>query len=87
LPLVPRLAGSKPFEDDGFSRAIKLRNMTSFGWEVKPSDPCRKILRHVKEPFEYERDTSQAKFSISFTMFLLLRYKMTLLEKLAESSG
>jgi hypothetical protein len=23
---------------------------TSLGWEVKPSVPCRKILRHVKDP-------------------------------------
>jgi hypothetical protein len=22
----------------------------SFGWEVKPGGPCRKILRHVKYP-------------------------------------
>jgi hypothetical protein len=30
---------------------------TSFG-EVKPSVPYNKILRHVKEHYEYERDTS-----------------------------
>jgi len=28
--------------------------MTSFGGEVKPSGPRREILRHVKEPYEYE---------------------------------
>jgi hypothetical protein len=27
------------------------------------SGPCGKILRHVKEPYEYERDTSSAKFT------------------------
>jgi hypothetical protein len=29
--------------------------------EVKPSAPCRKILWHVKEPAEYDRDTSLVK--------------------------
>jgi hypothetical protein len=33
-----------------FLRAIKIRSTTSFGGEVKPSIPCRKILRHVKGP-------------------------------------
>jgi hypothetical protein len=28
-----------------------------FGGEVKPSATCRKILRHVKNPSKYERDT------------------------------
>jgi hypothetical protein len=32
---------------DGFLRAI-IRGRTSFGGEVKPSAPCRKILRYVK---------------------------------------
>jgi hypothetical protein len=36
-------------EDDGFSRAIKIRSTTSFGGEVKPLAPWRKILRHVKD--------------------------------------
>jgi hypothetical protein len=58
LPLDPRLSGSNPAEDEGFLRAIKLRSTTYFGGKVKPSAPCRKILRHVKETCEYERDTS-----------------------------
>jgi hypothetical protein len=33
-------------------REIKIRSMPSFGGEVKLSDPCRKILWHVKEPFK-----------------------------------
>jgi hypothetical protein len=31
--------------------------------EVKPSSPCRKFLRHVKNPLQYERDTSEAIFT------------------------
>jgi hypothetical protein len=58
LPLHPRFAGSNPAEDDGFLRAIKIHSTTSFGGEVKPQAPCRKILRHNKETYEYERDTS-----------------------------
>jgi hypothetical protein len=34
--------------DDGFLRAIKIRTTPSFGWEVKPEVPRRKVLRHVK---------------------------------------
>jgi hypothetical protein len=33
----------------GFLRAIKISSTPSFGWEVKPDVPCRKILRHVKD--------------------------------------
>jgi hypothetical protein len=36
--------------------------MTFFGGEVKPSAPFCKILRRVKYPYTYERDTSKAKF-------------------------
>jgi hypothetical protein len=47
LPLDPRFAGSSSAKDDEFPSQ-----------RVKPSVPCRKILRHVKEPYEYEKDTS-----------------------------
>jgi hypothetical protein len=55
LPQNPRLAGSNPAEDDGFLRVIKIRSTTSFGGEEKSSVPCRN-LRHVKEPYEHEKD-------------------------------
>jgi hypothetical protein len=58
LPLDPTFAGSKPAEDDGLLSTIKIRSTTSFGGEVKPSVLCPKILRLVKEPYKYERDTS-----------------------------
>jgi hypothetical protein len=54
----PRFAGSNPAEDNGFLRVIKIRSTTSFVGELKLSVPCRKILRHVKEPCEYKIDTS-----------------------------
>jgi hypothetical protein len=37
---------------DGLLRAIKIRSTPSFGEEVNPEDPCRKVSRHVKNPFE-----------------------------------
>jgi hypothetical protein len=58
LLLDPRFTGSNPAEDDGFLRVIKICRMPSFGGEIKLSSPCCKILQHVKEPYEYERDTS-----------------------------
>jgi hypothetical protein len=57
LLLDRRFVGSNPAEDFGFLRAIKIRRATSFGGEVKPSVPCHKILRHVKNHHEYETDT------------------------------
>jgi hypothetical protein len=74
LPLDQRFEGSNPAVDDEILRAIKIRSTTSLGSAVKPSAPCRKILRRVKEPYEYEKDTSLAKFSISLAMLLLLCY-------------
>jgi hypothetical protein len=40
---------------DGLWRPIKIRSTPSFGWEVKPEVPCRKILRYVKDPLTYLR--------------------------------
>jgi hypothetical protein len=47
--------GFEPGQCDGFLRAIKIRSTLSFGREVKPEVPCRKILRHVKDPFTYNK--------------------------------
>jgi hypothetical protein len=33
----------KPAQGDRFLRVIKIRSTPSFGWEVKPEAPCRKI--------------------------------------------
>jgi hypothetical protein len=41
-------------EDDGFLMTIKTLRMTSFGGEVTPAVPSRKILGNVKEPYKYE---------------------------------
>jgi hypothetical protein len=38
-----------------FLRAIQIHSTSSFKGEVNPSAPCRKILRHVKELYRYER--------------------------------
>jgi hypothetical protein len=56
--LDPRFPGSNPAAGDGFLRAIKILSTLSFGGEVKTSVLFHKILRHVKETYEYERDTS-----------------------------
>jgi hypothetical protein len=69
-----RFAGSKPAEDDEFLREIKIHSTPSFGGELKPPNPYRKFLRHVKESYAYETDTSWAKFNGHvFAMFILFR--------------
>jgi hypothetical protein len=61
----------KPGRGNGFLRAIKIRSTPSFGWEVKPEVPCRKILRHFKDPWRYFRYW-WAKFSILRSFLLLV---------------
>jgi hypothetical protein len=45
----PRFRGFKA-EEDGFFKSDEDPYHYSFGGEVKPSAPCSKILRHLKEP-------------------------------------
>jgi hypothetical protein len=47
----PKVRGFKPGRGRWIWKVIKIRCTTSFGGEVKPSAPCRKILRHVKDPW------------------------------------
>jgi hypothetical protein len=67
LATGPKSCGFEPGQGDGFLRVIKICSTPSFGCEVKPEVPCRKILRHVKDvlksqqvknPLKYERHTS-----------------------------
>jgi hypothetical protein len=55
LATGPKDRGFKLGRGNGFLRAIKIRSTPSFGWEVKPEVPCRKILQHVKDPLMYFR--------------------------------
>jgi hypothetical protein len=48
LAIGPKVCGFKPGRSNGLLRTIKIRSKPSFGAEVKPEAPFRKILRHVK---------------------------------------
>jgi hypothetical protein len=50
LAIGSKVRGFKPGRGPCILRAIEIRITTSFKGEVKPSAPCRKILRHVNEP-------------------------------------
>jgi hypothetical protein len=52
---VPKSRGFKPGRGEGLLTVIKIRSTPSFGREVKPEFPCRKMLRHVKDPLRYFR--------------------------------
>jgi hypothetical protein len=56
-----------------FLMAIKIRRMTSFGVEVKPSVPYRKVLQHVKCTLQVWKrdfvDKIDGHFSPSFSCF------------------
>jgi hypothetical protein len=47
-----KVRGFNTGRDDGFLRAIKIPSTPSLGREVKAEVPCRRILRHVKNPSE-----------------------------------
>jgi hypothetical protein len=70
LAIGPKVRRFKPGRGDGFSWAIIIRSTPSFKWEVKQEAPCRKILRYIKEIYEYERNISLIKSIISFAQFL-----------------
>jgi hypothetical protein len=48
LATGPKVRGFKPGRGDGLLREMKFRSTASFGGEVQPKAPCRKISRHVK---------------------------------------
>jgi hypothetical protein len=72
LPLEPKFSGSNPAEDDGFLKSIKIRSKSSFGGEVKLVVPCRKILRHVKDPYGMKEILVSKIQDISHEVFLAL---------------
>jgi hypothetical protein len=61
LATGPKVRGFKPGQGREDFKGDKIRSTPSFGGEVKPSVPCRR-LRHIKEPYEHDR-CSLAKFS------------------------
>jgi hypothetical protein len=54
LALDPKVNGFKPGRGDGFLTATKIRSTPSFGGEVKPEAPCRKIYGMQKITCKYE---------------------------------
>jgi hypothetical protein len=65
--------GFKPGQGRCTVKAINIRSMTFFEGEIKPSAPCRKILRHVKDPASMiqilRRQNSATIFSPNFSCF------------------
>jgi hypothetical protein len=53
----------------------KICSKPSFGGKVKPSAQCFRILRHVKEPYEYEETFRRLNWQFTSNI-LLLRYQM-----------
>jgi hypothetical protein len=53
LLIAPNSRGFKSILGVEFLRAIQIRSKTSFGGKV--TVPCRRFLRHVKEPYRYEK--------------------------------
>jgi hypothetical protein len=63
LVIVPKVRGFKPGRGRCIFKGIKIHNTPSFGGEIKPSVRSCSILRHVKDPYKYERNTFYAKFT------------------------
>jgi hypothetical protein len=52
LAIVFRVRGFKPGRGRWIFKGDKIRQHAFLGGKVKPSIPCREILRYVREPFE-----------------------------------
>jgi hypothetical protein len=85
LATGPKGSRLYPGQGDGFLRAIKIQSTPSFGLEVKPEVPCRKILRHVKDLLKSHGDR-YTKFSFPSSI-LLLAPKISLLTGPPNSIG
>jgi hypothetical protein len=62
LAIGPKVRGFESGREGSFLRVTQILSTTSFEGEVKPSVPC-KILKHVKESYEHERDTPSSSLS------------------------
>jgi hypothetical protein len=49
LSTGPKVRELKHGRNNGFLTAIKIHITPSFGWDIKPEAPCRKILEHVTD--------------------------------------
>jgi hypothetical protein len=58
LATGPKVRWFKPGQGNTFLRAITISNTPFSEYEVKQETSRRKILRHVKEIYEYERNIS-----------------------------
>jgi hypothetical protein len=68
-------ASSNPAEDNGLSRKIQIRSTTSFGTEVKTAVSCRKISRHVTDPYNTRQLRQNSLTFLAY--FLLLLYQVS----------
>jgi hypothetical protein len=83
----PKVHGFKPGRGGRFLKAIKIHSTPSFGGEVKPEAPYRKILRHVKNNLQCEQKYFARPNSYFPCPAYPACYEMTLLVGLPESSG
>jgi hypothetical protein len=54
LATLPKVRGFKPDWGRWIFKGEIIRSKTSFRGEVKPPEPCFKILRHVKDPLRFD---------------------------------
>jgi hypothetical protein len=80
LAIGPKVRGFKPSREQRIFKGDKIRRMTSFGGEIKPSAPCRKILQHVTDPCGVWQIYLASIINENFSpRFYLLHYKAFLL--------
>jgi hypothetical protein len=87
LAIAPKVRGFKPGRGQWIFKDVKICSTPSFGGDVKPSAPCRKILQHVKNPLEvWTGILRKVKFIISFASSFYIDARW-LLVRLPESFG
>jgi hypothetical protein len=79
LATGPKARGFKPGWGQWTLRAINIRSMTSFRQEVSLRFHVVRFYGILKNPAEYEKDISSAKFTAISRQVLLLRYLASLM--------
>jgi hypothetical protein len=69
LVTEPKVFGFKPGQERLIFKGGKTHSTPTFGGEVKPEFPCRKVLLHVKVT-SMNRNTSQGKIIIPLAPIL-----------------
>jgi hypothetical protein len=90
LAIGPKVGGFKLGRGHRTFKYYRKPQLDFLRREVKSSVPCRKILRHIKDPYSMKEIRSRQNSRKFVAKFFLLRYQLSLLvtaRALVDESG